>query len=56
MTKHFPHHQQRQAAEQPKPKEIGWYCFEHGIKWLCKTCGANVNRHDETDKYYFVNG
>jgi hypothetical protein len=58
MTKHYPRPtRQQQEAEQskPKPEEKGWYCFEHGIRWICHICGANVNGR-ETDKYYFVNG
>jgi hypothetical protein len=62
MTRHYPrppHHEHQQQNQQHQYKERGWYCKEHGIKYLCNTCGYdsvhNSNRHKEM-KYYFVGG
>jgi hypothetical protein len=61
MTKHYPksrtiiNQQQQQQQEQHNPKDKGWYCLAHSVRWLCDICG-NENKKIGEVKYYFVDG
>jgi hypothetical protein len=59
MTKHYPKSRttinQQQHQEQYNPKEKGWYCLAHSVRWLCDICG-NENKKIGEIKYYFVSG
>ena len=58
MTKHHPKSRttiNEQQQEQHKPKEKGWYCMAHSVRWLCDICG-NENKKLGEVKYHFVTG
>jgi hypothetical protein len=57
MTKHYPKSRTtiNQQLGRPNPKEKGWYCLAHSVRWLCDTCG-NENKKIGEVKYYFVSG
>jgi hypothetical protein len=60
MTKHYREsrtttNQQQQQQEQHNPKEKGWYCLAHSIKYLCDICRHENSKLGEV-KYYFVGG
>jgi hypothetical protein len=59
MTKHHPKSRttiyEQHEQEQSKPKEKGWYCMAHSVRWLCDICG-NENKKLGEVKYHFVTG
>jgi hypothetical protein len=56
MAKHHPKNRITAAAATKKqPKEKGWYCLAHSVRWLCDICG-NENKKLGEVKYQFVTG
>jgi hypothetical protein len=57
MARHYPKSrlQGQQEREQEQPKEKGWYCVSHSVKFLCEICGYDINKKGEA-KYYFISG
>jgi hypothetical protein len=50
MIKHHPRHshfRQRQEEQSSKPKEKGWYCLLHGIKYYCESYGQENKRQKD---------